>query len=190
LLVKLQQGIGADASGSVGGCGKILKMHKNQLTFFETAKIIDQPDLRKVPAKKSANACAIQTEHNVKPSPRQRLRAVADGKAQLNRADIESLVTSSILDADNRSRTLSARCADLLEMVFDPEFREGIDVNAALDLVARLDRLQRGQMAEARRGLALLARISAAQRPCVTVVAANHQEVNGPIYLGGKVEDC
>jgi len=129
-------------------------------------------------------------------TPRQRLRAVAKGDAPLDHQDIEALLTDLVLDADQRSQSLARRCSTLVAMVFDSESRKIMDPTAAMDLMMRLDRVQRNHQADVRRGVELLSKITRPNRPMVQVVASTSQlnvaaqQVVGGTDLGGGSDEC
>jgi len=129
-------------------------------------------------------------------TPRQRLQAVAKGDAPLDHKDIEALLTDLVLDADQRSRSLARRCGTLVAMVFDSESRKIMDPTAAMDLMMRLDRVQRNHQADMRRGIELLSKITRPNRPMVQVVASTSQlnvaaqQVVGGTDLGGRGDEC
>jgi hypothetical protein len=121
---------------------------------------------------------------------------VARGDEPLRQQDIEALLTDLVLAADQRSRNLSQRCTTLVEMLFDAKSQKDMDPAAAMDLVMKLDRVQRNHQADARRGIELLSKISRPQRPMVQVTASTNQlnvaaqQVAGQVNLGGDDGKC
>lgn len=124
--------------------------------------------------------------------PRESLRAVADGRAQLRREDLEALLTGHLLETDERTRKIAERFEFLLEVLFSPSSPDDLDVRAVADLTARFDRLHRGSMGELRRCVELLARLSQPAPPTVKVISSQvnvgaAQQI-AAVDLGGRDE--
>lgn len=145
----------------------------------------DRPSIE---VRRNSNSSAeAQTTNGLPLLPQQRLELTSRGQAPLRREDLQSLLAGHVVESDNHVRYLGKQKLSLLEMLLDSsKGKSGPDPRTALDLLCRLDRLHNDGMAQVRRTVELLHRISAPPRADVRVVAAGRQvniaaqQVNAP----------
>ena len=115
-------------------------------------------------------------------TPAQRLEQVAKGEAVLQREDLQSVLASHVVVADQRARDLDSQITDLISMMFalpDPEAEnnaeERTDAGAVLQLIERLSRLKNDCSGPVRKTVRLLDQLSRPRVPEVRVVAKGEQ---------------
>lgn len=124
------------------------------------------------------------------------LGLVAQGQQELELGDLQRLLTEAVLASDAQMKKTGARVGEMLEMMFDKGASKEVDPAAVVDLVARLDRLHRGQAQELRKHIELLTKISRPSRPTVQVLAAgqinmpDQERPSGPTVVLGEQRDA